>query len=65
VPIDDLTPRELDHLIMHLRKQGQRQHEPMGGGYQRQFKSDACLAADYLEAMRAELPHWQHHEESV
>ncbi len=49
---------ELDRLIRHLRSKTQSHSETIGG-WRREFKSDDCLAADYLETLRSELPHWQ------
>lgn len=46
----ELTPKELDRLIKHLRGQRQGESEIIGG-YPREFKSNYCIAADYLEAL--------------
>jgi hypothetical protein len=52
------TPEELDRLIKHFRSFPQVSSEIIGG-YRREFRSDHCLAADYLQLLRAELPYWQ------
>jgi hypothetical protein len=57
------NPEELDRLIKHLRTKPQDCHEYIGG-WDRIFKSDYCLAADYLELLRAELPHWHYTPDS-
>lgn len=56
------TPEELDRLIKHFRAFPQGSSEIIGG-FHRKFRSDHCLAADYLEVLRAELPHWQIQED--
>ena len=57
-----LNAEELDRLIRHLRKKDQSFIENIGG-WRRVAKTDDCLAADYLDALRAELPQWQYKEE--
>lgn len=56
--MSDLSPRELDRLIRHLREKDQFFIENIGG-WRREVKTDHCIAADYLEALRRELPGWQ------
>lgn len=57
----DLSADELDRLIRHLRKQDGSFVETFAG-FRRVVKSDHAICADYLEAMRSELPNWQKKE---
>jgi hypothetical protein len=59
----ELHAEELGRLIRHLRKKPQSFIETIGG-WRREARTDNCLVADYLEAMRAELPKWQYKEEN-
>lgn len=54
----DPSPKMLDRFIQHLRKRDQTFIESLGS-WRRRVKTDHCVAADYLEALRAEVPHWQ------